>query len=239
VFAYEVLVTKKIHIMGKKNLKKSNEETEFDVFKKFRNNDPECNLVSLQEKFMERLKSDTCIDDKAVIKSEYEKMQKLTRTYMDPGEDIDQVCFLEGVLGAEANNFKFIEGNGENIGTPGVLSFTKGWAAYEYLVWLRKNYSKELGLNNSNTKNDFSDIKWKGKVNEMAQLIHVLYSSKRIYKGDEPVQKKDLEEIFSKLFSQEFKNTSDSLGKLLDTNKNEDGKIFIDELHGYLKDSKK
>ncbi len=229
---------KKIHIMGKNNLKQNKQENELDVFKRFRNNDPNCNLKNLQDKFIERLKSDSCIDEKIVIKREYEKMQKLTITYLDPGEDIDQHFFLEGVVGAESNSLQFLEGNGPSMGESGILMFAKGWASIEYLVWLRKNYSNELGFSNSNKKNDFSDIKWKGKVNDMAQLIHVLYSSKKIFRGEDPILKKDLEIMFSEIFNHDFKNTSDTLRKSIETTQGDGGKTFIDELLGYIKDFK-
>lgn len=78
------------------------------------------------------------------------------------------------------------------------------------------------------------DLEWDNKT-ELAELIYVLYHSKRIKVNGKPIEQQKLTKIFCKLFNTQIDSPVDLLNKTAKTfKKGEDGKTFISELNTIL-----
>jgi hypothetical protein len=83
---------------------------------------------------------------------------------------------------------------------------------------------------------EIKGLSWKNKT-ELSELIFVLFHSKRVLKNGLPIQKRELTQIFNKLFNTDIKEPSDLLGKTTRTYKRgDDGQTFIKELNSYLEE---
>ena len=132
--------------------KKKEPKTEMEWFNWYRENDPECNILTIKKTFKDRISSKTLIDKFSVIKSEYAKLQSLTASNIDPGEDIDLICLDAGVHGARSNSFHYLDGMLEHFGESGIRMYAKGWTSFEYCLWIENLYYIESDLRISKSK---------------------------------------------------------------------------------------
>lgn len=83
-------------------------------------------------------------------------------------------------------------------------------------------------------RNLFHGIEWKGTKTDLAEFITGLFRSGKIIKDGQPIQKKELQKIFEVIFNTKVSSVETLLKKRLQSEKNINNQMFIDDLEKYV-----